>query len=357
MSKNGHAAMWALSLVLGLPCASGAAFGTVYEVNLVSAPEKSSAMGVNDRSEVLVSTSSRHKGQITSALCKAAPPSCRSLSIKYGGGTNRHPSRYIFLRPTASKVSTVGQVFIQQNWYAAYKYGLGRSRFHNDVIITPGMAYGVGGGLVVGETSKGEAFSFDLGPDKLLILKTLNGKDRKGGSAQAVNASRTIVGHSTNAEGFRHATMWVGKEPRDMGVLADGGQTSSARSINDAGIAVGCADKAGGLQMAVKFEAGSLAELGALSTASGTKACATIISASGAIAGWSTVDASEETHAFIMQGDVMADLNDLIPEADQALYELISVGGINSDGKLGVTAKRRADSTTVILLLTPRSGS
>lgn len=355
MSKDVRAAMWVFSLVAGVPCASTAAFATTYEVGIVPSVEKSSAMGVNNRSEVLASTSSKHKGQVTSALCKVAPPECRRLAIKYGGGNAIHPSRYIFLRPAASKVSTVGQVYVQKDWYAAYKYGLGRSRFHNDVIITPGIAYGVGGGLVVGETSKGEAFSYGLSARKLLTLRTLNGNDRKGGSAQAVNTSGTIVGHSTNAEGLRHATMWVGKEAQDMGVLPDGGQTSSARSINDAGVAVGCGDKGAGLQVAVKFEGGAVVELGALSAESGTKACATIISAEGAIAGWSTVVPGEETHAFIMEGEAMVDLNDRISEADRSLYELMSVGGINATGKLAVTAKRRADSATVVLLLTPRS--
>src|SRR6185295_11462693 len=118
----------------------------------------------------------------------------------------------IALGPRDSGLLAVGQVYLQQDWYAAYKYGFGRSRFHNDVIITPGLAYGIGGGLVVGETSHGEAFSYSIGARKVFVLKTLDGKGTKGGSARAVNASGTIVGHSTNAEGLRHATMWIGKE-------------------------------------------------------------------------------------------------------------------------------------------------
>jgi hypothetical protein len=47
------------------------------------------------------------------------------------------------------------------------------------------------------------------------------------------------------------------------------------------------------------------------------------------------------------------DLNDRIPEADQATYELMSVGGMNTRGQMGITARRRSDSETVVLLLTP----
>jgi hypothetical protein len=137
-------------------------------------------------------------------------------------------------------------------------------------------------------------------------------------------------------------------------VLADGGQTSSARAINDAGVAVGCADKsAGAVQVAVKFQGGAVVELGALNAQDSNKACATFISPEGVIAGWSTVVPGEDTHAFIMEGDTMVDLNDRIPDADKATYELMAVGGMNSRGQLGITAKRRADSETVVLLLTP----
>jgi hypothetical protein len=59
----------------------------------------------------------------------------------------------------------------------------------------------------------------------------------------------------------------------------------------------------------------------------------------------------DETHAFIMEGDAMVDLNDRISEADRSLYELVPVGGINATGRLAVTAKRRADSATVVRLL------
>jgi uncharacterized membrane protein len=357
MGKHGCAAAAALGLALSLTCASAsAADATIYRVDLVPgvpAVDKGTAKGVNDRAEVLISTASQHKARVHSALCKAAPPRCHGLGIKYGGGG--HPSRYIFLRPTASRVSTVGQVYIQRQWYAAYKYSRGRSRFHNDVIITPGLAYGVGGGLVVGETSSGEAFSYGIGTGKLYQLPSLAGDSgSRAGSARAVNLSSTVIGHSTNAEGLRHATMWIGKEAQDMGVLADGGQRSSARAINDAGIAVGCADKRlGAVQVAVKFEAGAVVELGALNAQDGNKACATFISPEGVIAGWSTVAVGEGTHAFIMEGDTMVDLNDRIPEADQATYELMSVGGMNTRGQMGITAMRRSDSETVVLLLTP----
>lgn len=348
MNTNWRPRMGMLLLAPGLLCASGAAWAVAYQISIVPAVEKSSAMGVNDKGEVLASTSSQHKARIHSALCKAEVRGCRGLAIKYGGGNGIHPSRYVFLRPEASKVSTVGQVYIQQDWYAAYKGGLGRSRFHNDVIITPGIANGVGGGVIVGETSKGEAFSYAL--HKLTILKTLGGGN---GSARAVNASGVIVGDSKDAQGLRRATMWLGRDAQDMGVLPDG-RNSSARAINAAGVAVGCADKGvDKREVAVKFEGGAVVELGTLNAEEGNKACATFITADGVVAGWSTVLPSEGTHAFIMEGEAMVDLNDRISEADRAVYELASVGGINASGQLGVTARRRADSATVVLLLTP----
>lgn len=322
---------------------------TMYGISTIPIVE-STAIGVSDKGNVLTTTVSQKVTQVSSSWCQFEQPECRLLTVKYANGIK--PSRYNFLESdVVRRISAVGQAYIKNEWYAAYKYGLGTGKSKNDEIITPGVAYGVANDYIVGEAASEEAFSYTSWPTKqLTILPTLGGAL---GSARAVNSQKVIVGHSTNAQGFRHATMWINGVPQDLGILPDG-QSSTARAINDLGVAVGCADKGAELQRtAVKFEGGAVVELGALNAENGNEACATIITADGTVAGWSDVLPGEGTHPFIMEGATMVDLNDRISEVDRSVYELTLVGGINASGQLAVTARRRADSATVVLLLTP----
>lgn len=349
MSKHIRTTMSVSLFGLVALCTSQVALAvTMYGISTIPAVD-STAIGVNDKRNVLTTTVSLKKSQVASAWCNDGKPTCKPLAVKYGGGM--HPARYVFMQSdVVRKIAAVGQVYVKNEWYATFKYGLGLSRFNNDKIITPGIAYGVANNFVVGETTGEQAFSYNRSPELLTILPTLGGIL---GSARAVNAHKVIVGHSTNAQGFRHATMWINGIPQDMGILPDG-QSSTARAINDAGVAVGCADKGLELRrMAVKFEGGAVVELGALNSENGNEACATIITADGTVAGWSDVLPGEGTHPFIMEGETMVDLNDRISEGDRLVYELMLVGGISPNGQLAVTARRRADSATVVLLLTP----
>jgi uncharacterized membrane protein len=324
-----------------------AAAALTYGITALPAVEGSAATGVDNKGNVLTTNLSKKKAKDLSQFCKFEQPECDRMVVRSGG--SGHPGRYNFLSLDTLRIAAVGQVHVKGDWYATYKSRLwGR----HDEIITPGTAYGVAPkvSLVVGETANGEAFSYALVSSKLSILPTLGGAT---GSARAVNALGTIVGDSTNALGLRRATRWEGGVPHDMGVLPDG-QHSTARALNDAGVAVGCADKGPELRrVAVKFENEVVVELGTLGEENGNEACATVIATNGFIAGWSTVLPGEGTHAFIMEDDAIVDLNDRISEGDRAVYELSSVGGTNASGQLAVTARRRADAVTVPLLLTP----
>ena len=339
----------ALLAALTVPFISQAAENTMYGIKEMPL-DNYFAKGVDNKGNVLANYDTKQKGKASTSFCKRDEPQCRSLSIKYGGG--RHPSQYVYLWPDVQRrIATVGRVYVKDEWYAAYKHGLGTSRFHNDEVITPGIAYGVANDKVVGETTQGHAFLFVRYPKNLTILPTLGGA---AGSAQAINLQGVIVGDSTNSDGVRRATKWVDGLPIDMGVLADGGQHSSAKAINDSGLAVGCADRGPDLRrVAVKFENGTVLELGVLGTENGNEACATVVTRNGLIAGWSTILPNPGTHPFIMEGGNMVNMNDRISENDRTRYELVTVGGANSTGQLVVTAKRRSDSMMVPLLLTP----
>ncbi|WP_158615553.1 hypothetical protein [Acidipila sp. EB88] len=57
-------------------------------------------------------------------------------------------------------------------------------------------------------------------------------------SAAAINAAGTVVGSAQTSTSARHAVLWQGAAPRDLGLLARG-DYSSARDINDQGQVVG----------------------------------------------------------------------------------------------------------------------
>ncbi len=57
-------------------------------------------------------------------------------------------------------------------------------------------------------------------------------------SASAVNAAGDVVGSAQTSGGTRHAVLWRTKQPRDLGLLAQG-DYSSARDINDKNDIVG----------------------------------------------------------------------------------------------------------------------
>jgi probable HAF family extracellular repeat protein len=77
--------------------------------------------------------------------------------------------------------------------------------------------------------------AFKWSNNQLAILPTLGGPYA---AAYAINASGDVVGSAQTATGARHAVLWQGAQPRDLGLLAKG-DYSSARDINDKRVIVG----------------------------------------------------------------------------------------------------------------------
>ena len=69
-------------------------------------------------------------------------------------------------------------------------------------------------------------------------LETLPSLGGPYSAASAVNAKGDVVGNAQTGGGARHAVLWRSKQPRDLGLLAQG-DYSSARDINDNGDVVG----------------------------------------------------------------------------------------------------------------------
>ena len=77
------------------------------------------------------------------------------------------------------------------------------------------------------------AFKWSRG--ELQVLPNLDGPYAM---ATAVNASGIVVGSAQTRINTRHAVVWQGSFPRDLGLLATG-DYSSARDINDNGVVIG----------------------------------------------------------------------------------------------------------------------
>jgi probable HAF family extracellular repeat protein len=80
------------------------------------------------------------------------------------------------------------------------------------------------------------AFRWSKG--KLELLETLGGPYTSG---NAMNSAGDVAGSSQLSNGTKHAVVWHGRRPQDLGLLA-GGDYSNARDINDKGEVVGDAN-------------------------------------------------------------------------------------------------------------------
>lgn len=172
-----------------------------------------------------------------------------------------------------------------------------------------------------------------------VILPTLGGDDAM---AFAINPAGTVVGQSEIAGGELHATMWVDGLPIDLGMSGEisaaadvnasgevvgtaGGQavlwqggsrtilpslggTSVALAINDVGQIVGASENALGDLRAVRWETGSITDLGTLG---GDYSIALDIDEEGHIVGGSTPGGSSDPIAFIWVDGVMTPLGTL----------------------------------------------
>ena len=139
-----------------------------------------------------------------------------------------------------------------------------------------------------------------------------------------INGLGHVAGGSAQAP-VGHAVVWEDGVLRDLGGL--GGASAAALDVNDAGQAVGTAERADGSFEPFLADAGGIRSLG---TFGGSFAEAWAINNRGDIVGDAAV-AAGGAHAFLYRDGVLADLNDLVVAPG---WELVSANDINEAGQI-----------------------
>jgi probable HAF family extracellular repeat protein len=197
--------------------------------------------------------------------------------------------------------------------------------------------------------------AFKWSDNKLEILDSLGGPYS---SASAVNAVGDVVGTAQVSSGAKHATLWHTKQPRDLGLLAQGNY-SSARDINDKNDIVGEANLiADGKPQAFFWHAGKMQQLPNLP--GGTICGAQAINNSDEVIG--SCDLPNGTaHGVIWRKGSIADLGTLGGEDSPSTALDINVkgqvvGSSEDDGKLRAFLWENGKMIDLNKLVAPDSG-
>jgi probable HAF family extracellular repeat protein len=191
--------------------------------------------------------------------------------------------------------------------------------------------------------------------NKLEILRSLGGPYAV---ASAINAAGDVVGSAQTTSGARHAVLWQGKQPRDLGLLAQG-DYSSARDINDKADIAGEANLVpNGKPQAFLWRAGRMRQLPNLP--GGTFCNAQAVNARGDIVG--SCDTSNGAgHGVIWRNGSIEDLGTLGDEDLPSTALDINaqgqvVGSSEDDGKLRAFLWEEGKMIDLNKTLTPNSG-
>ena len=185
------------------------------------------------------------------------------------------------------------------------------------------------------------------------------------GGAIAVSDQGLIVGDATQIGvypdyGPQHATAWQGGVAADLGTLP-GDRISSAQDVSNNGDIVGVSQ--GDNSHAVLWHAGSMTDIGSLSTSGPTNASAAGIDDTGEIVGRSAVgtasDGSTLFRAFLFIGGQMRDLNSLVDPASPSasFVTLTDAAAINCNGDIAANGMDARDQRTHAYLLVRQGAS
>jgi probable HAF family extracellular repeat protein len=197
--------------------------------------------------------------------------------------------------------------------------------------------------------------AFKWSDNKLEILGSLGGAYS---AALAVNAAGDVVGNAQVSSGGKHAVLWRTKQPRDLGLLAQG-DYSSARDINDKGDIVGEANLVpNGKPQAFLWHAGKIQQLPKLP--GGTICSAQAINVNNAIIGSCDV-ANGIAHGVIWRDGTVEDLGTLGGEDSPSTALDINalgqvVGSSEDDGRQRAFLWEKGKMINLNKLIAPNSG-
>lgn len=157
-------------------------------------------------------------------------------------------------------------------------------------------------------------------------LGTLGGYNSYG---RAINDAGDVAGFSDiNGPSAYHAFFWNGASEQDLGTLVAGSNVNSqGLGINDAGKVVGYSDVAGGFHHAFYWNGTAMLDLGTLG---GDNSTARSINSAGLVVGQTGTGLADA--AFLWDGAKMTDLNSLV--VNGAGWQLQMATGINDANQI-----------------------
>jgi probable HAF family extracellular repeat protein len=186
------------------------------------------------------------------------------------------------------------------------------------------------------------AFLYSSG--SMIDLGTIDGGTSS--VANGINDAGTVIGNSDTASGGERGFIYRNGKMTDIGTL--GGANSAVNAINDNGVITGSSEDASGVTLPFVYSNGTMTSLGTYNISTTPQA----INDKGVIVG-TTSGTNVIDDAFIYQGGTFQDLNNLIPAGSG--WKLTDAVAINDNGQILVDATSTTTGQDHAVLLTPAS--